>query len=96
MDVGRVQSGFLHLSSQHGFQMFQVRQVREEQFIRLRLPAMLVDESLSNLLKDLGKFLGNGNGPANRSILALHPLKSLSIATILVLLSASAWTRRVS
>ena len=62
---------------QHGFQMLQVRQVGEEQFIWLRFPAMLVDEGLPKLLKDLGNFLVHGNRLANSSILVLDPLESL-------------------
>ena len=96
IDEGWVHTRCLHVSNHHGLQMLQVRQVREEQFIWLRLPAMLVDEGLPKLLKDLVNFLGHGNGLANRSILVLDPLESLPVAAILVLLSAPAWTRGVS
>jgi hypothetical protein len=57
---------------------------------------MLLDEGLPKLLNDLVDFLGHGNGLANSTILVLDPIESLTIAAILVLLSAPAWTWGVS
>ena len=69
---------------------------REERIVWLWFPTMLVDEGLAKLLQDFNYFLRHGNRLANGSVLVLNPIELFAIATVLVLLPASAWARGVS
>src|SRR5262249_9957723 len=86
----RVQARRFHVLNHHGLQVFGMRQLGEQGIVRPRLPPVLGNELLANLLQDLPHLRRHGRGPVDGAPLVLLPLEALVPAAVLVFLAAAA------
>src|SRR5436190_1367833 len=92
VDDGWVQTCRLHRFDRHVLDLLRVRHVEEDGIIWSRLMPIFLDELLPLFFEQIDHFLGHRDGLEDRAVLSLFVVEALTVAAVLVFLSAAAGT----